>query len=100
MDFLDYRINQMSIMKKELILLSHIIHHIAYNYINSYAIILGKSGNKIKGEALLKNAMIRAKSKLGEDSPEYFSTLFNYAEYLREFKIDNNKALEYYKTLS
>jgi CHAT domain-containing protein len=69
----------------------------AYNYINSYAIALGKSGNKSKGEALLRNAMVRAKSKLGDDSPEYFSALFNYAEYLREFKIDNNKALEYYK---
>ena len=70
---------------------------IVYNYINSYAIILGRSGNKIKGEALLKNALIRAKSKMGDDSPEYFSTLFNYAEYLREFKVDNNRALEYYK---
>lgn len=70
---------------------------IAYNYINSYAIILGKSGNKIKGEVLLKNAMVRAKRKLGEDSPEYFLTIFNYADYLREFNIDNKKALEYYR---
>jgi CHAT domain-containing protein len=69
----------------------------AYNYINSYAIVLGKSGKKIKGESLLNNAIVKAKRILGEDSPEYFSTLFNYAEYLREFKIDNNKALEYYK---
>jgi CHAT domain-containing protein len=69
----------------------------AYNYINSYAIALGKSDNEIKGEVLLKSAMVRSKSKLGDDSPEYFSALFNYAEYLREFKIDNNRALEYYK---
>ena len=69
----------------------------AYNYINSYALTLGKSGNKIKGEKLLKNAMIRAKNKMGENSPEYFSVLFNYADYLSDFKFDNNKALEYYK---
>jgi CHAT domain-containing protein len=70
---------------------------LAYNYINSYAIILGQSGNNKRGEALLRDAMVRAKVKFGEDSPGYISVLFNYAEYLREFKIDNNKALEYYK---
>lgn len=69
----------------------------AYNFINSYALTLGKSGNKIRGEALLKNAMLRAKGKMGENSPEYLSALLNYAEYLREFKVDNYKALECYK---
>jgi CHAT domain-containing protein len=70
---------------------------ISYNYINSYAIVLGNSGNRQKGESLLHNATIRAKTKIGEDSQVYFSVLFNYAEYLRDFKIDNNKALECYK---
>jgi CHAT domain-containing protein len=69
----------------------------AYNYINSYAIACAKSGDKNKGEILLKNALKRAKIKLGDNSPVYFSTLFNYAEYLREFKVDVSKALEYYK---
>jgi CHAT domain-containing protein len=68
----------------------------AYNYISSYAIALGNSGNTVKGEALLKNAMLRAKSKMGENSPEYFLALFFYAEFLRDFNIDNKKALEYY----
>ena len=69
----------------------------AYNYINSYALVLGKKGNKKRGEYLLHNGEIRAKDKFGESSQVYFSVLFNYAEYLRDFKIDNNKALEYYK---
>ena len=69
----------------------------AYNYINSYALVLANSGDKIRGEHLLHNAELRAKNKFGEDSQVYFSVLFNYAEYLRDFKIDNNKALEYYR---
>jgi CHAT domain-containing protein len=69
----------------------------AYNYINSYALVLGNNGNKKRGESLLHNAEIRAKNKFGENSQVYFSVLFNYAEYLRDFKIDNNKAVEYYK---
>ncbi len=70
---------------------------LGYNYINSYAIALGKSGKKDTGEALLNGAVKRAKVKLGENSTGYFQVLFNYAEYLREFKIDNAKALQYYQ---
>ena len=69
----------------------------AYNYINSYALVLANSGDKKRGERLLHNAELRAKNFFGEDSQVYFSVLFNYAEYLRDFKIDNDKALEYYK---
>ena len=97
MDFLDCPKNQMSIMKKEFFLADSINSDDAYNYINSYALVLGKSGDKNKGEHLLHNAELRAKIKFGEDSQVYFSVLFNYAEYLRDFKIDNDKALEYYK---
>ncbi len=68
-----------------------------YNFINSYAIALGHWGNNKKGEQLLYNAMARAKSKFGEDSPIYFHVLFNYAQYLRDYKIDNDKALDYYE---
>ncbi len=68
----------------------------AYNYINSYAIILGLRGDIKKGETLLRSAMVRARSQYGEDSPLYFSVLYYYAEYLREFKVDNLKALDYF----
>ena len=69
---------------------------LAYNIINSYAIILGNNGNKQKGESLLKGALGSAKTRYGENSPSYFEILNNYAYYLREYEIDNNKALEYY----
>ncbi|MCX6325245.1 MAG: CHAT domain-containing protein, partial [Bacteroidia bacterium] len=69
---------------------------LAYNIINSYAIILGNAGKGKKGEALLKGALVRAKAIFGEDSYSYYEVLNNYAEYLREYKIDNIKSLEYY----
>ena len=70
---------------------------LAYNYLNSYAIALGKSGQKKKGETLLADAVSRAKTRFGERSSGYIMVLYNYAEYLREFKIDNKKALECYR---
>ncbi len=69
----------------------------AYNYINSYSIVLGNNGNAGKGKSLLSKALLSAKEKFGEDSPVYFSVLLNYADYLREFNNDNKKSLEYYK---
>jgi CHAT domain-containing protein len=68
----------------------------AYNYINSYAIVLGLKGNIKKGESLLRRAMVNSGRQLGEDSPLFFSALFYYAEYLREFKVDKQKALNYF----
>jgi len=68
----------------------------AFNIINSYAIILGNAGKEQKGESLLKGALERAKTKSGENSRSYFEVLNNYADYLREYKIDNNKSLECY----
>ncbi len=71
--------------------------YLVYNFINSYSISLGHAGNSGKGARLLYDAMVRAKSKFGEKSPVYFNVLVNYAEYLRYFKIDSEKAMEYYK---
>jgi len=69
---------------------------LAYNIVNSYAIILGNSGKIKKGEALLADALARSKSNNRDSSHSYFDVLKNYAEYLREYKIDNNKSLKYY----
>lgn len=69
---------------------------IAYNIINSYAIILGDTGKKKKGEALLSGALIKAKTQFGENSRGYFLVLINYADYLRIYNIDKNRALRYY----
>ena len=71
---------------------------LAYNALNSYAIVLGNAGNKKKGEALLKNALVRAKAKYEEDPRSYIEVLNNFAEFLREYNIDNKKSLECYVT--
>lgn len=70
---------------------------LAYNFINSYAIVLGKRGSIKEGEALLRHALERARTESGEESPFYFSVLLYYSEYLSEFRIDNKKALQYFK---
>ena len=68
----------------------------AYNLVNSYAIILGNTGKKQKGESLLFKALERAKTRFGENSLSYFEVLNNYANYLRENKIDNKKSIQCY----
>jgi CHAT domain-containing protein len=68
----------------------------AHNLVNSYAIALGYAGKKLKGELLLIEALRMVKIKLGENSRIYYEVLNNYADYLRDFKIDNNKSLECY----
>jgi len=68
---------------------------LAYNIINSYAIILGNKGKEKKGETLLSIALDNAKTKFGGESRSYFVVLSNYADYLREYNIDNKKSLEY-----
>jgi CHAT domain-containing protein/tetratricopeptide (TPR) repeat protein len=70
---------------------------LAYNIINSYAITLANSGKEHKGEALLNGALGRAKTMFGEKSHIYFDVLNKYAYYLRNYKTDNKKSLEYYK---
>lgn len=69
---------------------------LAFNLINSYAIILGNAGKEKKGASLLYDALERAKEKYGDSSRSFFEVLNNYAEYLREYKIDNKKSLELY----
>jgi CHAT domain-containing protein/tetratricopeptide (TPR) repeat protein len=69
----------------------------AYNFINSYAIELGRSGRQQEGEKLLYNALIRAKAGSGKTSQLYYSVMHFYAEYLSEMGIDNAKALKFFK---
>ncbi len=69
---------------------------VAFNFVNSYAIILGNTGKKEKGESLLSDALTRAGIVYGKESRNYFEVLNNYANFLREYKIDNSRSLEYY----
>jgi len=67
-----------------------------FNIINSYAIILGNSGQIKKGEALISGVLDRAKSKFGENKHEYIEVLCLYADYLSEYALNYKKSIEFF----
>lgn len=70
---------------------------LSLNFMNSFSIVLGNAGNINKGAELIFKALERAKKFYGPDSREYFEVLKNYAEYLRNYKVDLKKALGLYE---
>lgn len=70
----------------------------AYNLINSYALYLAKIKKTDQGEEVLKNALERALLKNGTNDRISIEVLANYASYLREYKIDNQKSVTCYKS--
>lgn len=73
---------------------------LALNLINSFAIILGDAGKTDKGSKLLLSSLNKAKSFYGEGSRSYFEVLKNYADYLRNYRIDLKKSLQLYEECS
>jgi len=65
----------------------------AYNIINSYSIFLADNGKAQQGEELLQDALERARIRFGLSQRSYIEVLLNYANYLRDYKIDNKKSL-------
>jgi len=70
---------------------------LSFNFLNSFAIVLGNAGKVSKGEGLILSSLEKAKSCYGPGSRDYFEVLKNYAEYLRSYKIDLKKSLQLYK---
>jgi CHAT domain-containing protein/Tfp pilus assembly protein PilF len=68
----------------------------AFNIINNYCIYLAKNKKAAKGEKILKAALDRANVLYEKNPHDYFEVLYFYANYLRENKIDNNKAIKSY----
>jgi CHAT domain-containing protein/Tfp pilus assembly protein PilF len=66
----------------------------AYNIINSYSIFLANNGDLRRGEELLIDALVRAKARSKLSPRSYIEVLINYANYLREYNIDNKKSLK------
>jgi CHAT domain-containing protein/tetratricopeptide (TPR) repeat protein len=66
----------------------------SYLILSIYADKLGKSGKIKEGESVIKDLLARVESRDGVSSQSYFEALSYYADYLRKFKIDNDKALE------
>lgn len=69
---------------------------LSFNFLNSFAIVLGDAGQIEKGEGLILSSLKKAKSFYGSESGDYFEVLKNYAEYLRSYKIDLKKSLLLY----
>ena len=70
---------------------------LALNLINSYSIFLGNDNKALKGVKLLEDALYRAKATYELNPHNYFEVLNNYADYLKEFKIDIKKSIESYE---
>lgn len=70
---------------------------LAYNNINSYAIVLGNRGDEKRGAELLYDALSRADARFGRNSHNYYEVLSYCAAYLREYNIDVGKSLKYYR---
>ncbi len=70
---------------------------LSLNFLNSVAIMLGIAGNISKGETLLASSLAEAESFYGRGSRDYYEVLKNYADYLRNFRIDLKKSLTFYE---
>jgi CHAT domain-containing protein len=68
----------------------------AFNIINNYCIYLAKNKNAANGENILRDALGRAKVLYEKNPHDYFEVLYFYANYLRDNKIDNKKAISSY----
>lgn len=69
---------------------------LAFNLVNSYAIVLGKAGKINEGAELLAGALRRAELRYGKSSRNYYDVLKDYADFLREYRVDIEKSLENY----
>jgi CHAT domain-containing protein len=77
-------------------LLANDISQIAFNLTKNYAIILANDSLAKKGDLLLANFLNRVKLKPGTDLRFYYSIRGNYADYLRETKLNFALAKELY----
>jgi CHAT domain-containing protein len=82
--------------EKGLTLLKNDFSYLAFNLINNYAIILANDNHLKKGEQLLLDFLKRVEQSSGYDKRNYYLILRNYADYLRENKIDEKLANKIY----
>ena len=69
----------------------------AYQILSNYAAKMGKSGKTMEGESILTELITKVESRFGKSSENYFEVLSFYADYLRVFSNEKNKALELYE---
>ncbi|MBI5010069.1 MAG: CHAT domain-containing protein, partial [Bacteroidia bacterium] len=68
----------------------------SYQVLRVYAGNLAREGRKKEGETVLKDLLSRIIARDGINSQGYYEVLTFYADFLHEFKIDDNRALEMY----
>jgi CHAT domain-containing protein/tetratricopeptide (TPR) repeat protein len=68
----------------------------SFNIVNNYAGTLAKNGDIVKGEELIKMLIKKASVDSVKMSQLYNQTLYNYAEFLREYKKDFKKSMFYF----
>jgi CHAT domain-containing protein len=83
--------------EKGLSLLKNDISFTSFNLTKNYAIILGNDSLVQKGEVLLSNFLKRVQQSPGYDQRNYYLSLKNYADYLHEYKINENLAMKIYR---
>ena len=66
---------------------------LSLNFLNSFAINMGNAGEAYRGEKLLAVSLAKAGKVFGQSSREYCEVLKNYAEYLRNFKLDIGRSI-------
>ena len=69
----------------------------SYQILSFYAFNLGNEGNLKKGDEVLRNLLARVTKKIGINSLDYFEVLALYADFLYDFKIDEDRSLELYR---
>lgn len=66
---------------------------LSFNFLNSFAVTMGESGESGRGEVLLSEALDKAEEFYGTGSREYCEVLRNYAKYLRTFRLDIDRSI-------
>lgn len=91
--FLGQREKSEQYFKKGISMVSSANSDLSLNFLNSFAINLGNAGEPYKGEELLAGSLEKAGKIFGQSSREYCEVLKNYAEYLKNFKLDIGKSI-------
>ena len=91
--FLGQREKSEQYFKKGFSLISSANSDLSLNFLNSFAINMGNAGEAYRGKELLAGSLNKAGKIFGQSSREYCEVLKNYAEYLRNFKLDIGKSI-------
>ncbi|HUX95540.1 MAG TPA: CHAT domain-containing tetratricopeptide repeat protein [Bacteroidales bacterium] len=68
----------------------------SYQVLSLYATNLGRDSKLKEGEAVLNDLLTRVTKRAGINSRDYYEVLTFYAEFLHNFEIDDERALELY----